>query len=96
LCRDAGNRDVVNVDILLANQIKQQIQRTFVDIADRDRKRRVTLFFFRNPDSLIGAAAERPPATSIGATGCGALSSGATILFSALLCILNLLRLLPV
>src|SRR5271170_3031626 len=46
LLGDAGNRNIVDVNILLANQIKQQVQRTFVYVGHRDRKRRIALFFF--------------------------------------------------
>ena len=47
LRRDAGNRDIVNVDVLLADQVQQQVKRTFVNISDRNRKRRIALFLFR-------------------------------------------------
>src|SRR6267378_1286033 len=36
LRRDAGDGNVVNVDILLADQVEQQIERPLVDVADGD------------------------------------------------------------
>ena len=47
LSGDLGNRDVVDVDILLADKIKQQIQRPFVHAAKSDCKREVAGGFFR-------------------------------------------------
>ncbi len=47
LAGDAGNGDVVDVDILLANKVKQKVERTVVDLAHGDRKRRLRgLFLF--------------------------------------------------
>ena len=41
---DLRDRNVVDVDVLLANQIEQQVERAFVNVADRDREREVTVF----------------------------------------------------
>ena len=35
LCGDARNRNVVDIDVLLANQIEQQVERAVVDLANR-------------------------------------------------------------
>ena len=39
LLGDAGDGDVVNVDVLLANEVEQQIERAFVHLADGDGER---------------------------------------------------------
>ena len=46
LRRNLCNRDVVNVDVLLADQVQQQIEWSLVDIQHGNRKREVALFFF--------------------------------------------------
>ena len=38
---DARDRDVVDVDVLLANQVKQQVERTVIDPSDSDGERRL-------------------------------------------------------
>src|SRR5258708_10464335 len=38
---DSRNRDVVDVNVLLANQVEQQVERAFIDAADADGKREV-------------------------------------------------------
>ena len=38
---DLRDRNVVDVDVLLANQVEQQVERTFVDLADHDGEREV-------------------------------------------------------
>ena len=35
---DFGDGDVVDVDVLLADQVEQQVERAVVDLADEDRK----------------------------------------------------------
>ena len=47
LGRDLGDRDVVDVDVLLADQIQQQVERTFINAGDSDRKREVVGFVLR-------------------------------------------------
>ena len=42
---DLCDRDVVDVDILLADQIEQQVQWTVIDLADSDRERELALVF---------------------------------------------------
>src|ERR1700728_1284224 len=44
LRRNLGDRNVVNIDVLLADQVQQQVQRAFVYIGHRDGKREVALF----------------------------------------------------
>ena len=49
---DAGNRDVVDVDVLLADEVKEEVERSVIDEAHADRKRRllgalVALFLLR-------------------------------------------------
>ena len=46
LSRDSGNRDVVDIDILLANQVEQKVERAFVNVTDSHRKREIALCFF--------------------------------------------------
>src|SRR5205823_3463571 len=48
LGRDLGDRDVVDVDVLLADQIQQQVERTFINAGDSNRKREVVGFSFRS------------------------------------------------
>src|SRR5262249_41249331 len=43
---DIGNRDVINVDFLLANDVQKQIQRPLVNITDGHSKGKVALFLF--------------------------------------------------
>ena len=59
------DRDVVNVDVLLADQVEQQIERPFVDVADGDGKREVALFFLRR---VLRLANRQEPATIAGET----------------------------
>jgi len=41
LRRDPGNGDVVNVDVLLADQVEQQVERSFINFAKRDGEREI-------------------------------------------------------
>jgi hypothetical protein len=47
LRRNLPDRDVVDIDVLFANQIEQQVERAFVDFAERDGKRKVVVFMRR-------------------------------------------------
>jgi len=38
LRRDLGDGNVINVDVLLAHQVQQQVERAIIDLADADRK----------------------------------------------------------
>ena len=42
---DPGDRNVIDVDVLLANEIKEQIEGAIVDLANGDRKRRLLGLF---------------------------------------------------
>jgi len=42
---DGCDRDVVDVDVLLADEVKQQVERPFIDVGDRDGKGIVALLF---------------------------------------------------
>src|ERR1035437_3199697 len=58
LRRDARDGNVINVDILLADQVQQQVERAFVNIGHGDRKRRIALFLLRRvPGWLRGRQA---------------------------------------
>ncbi len=41
LRRDPGDGNVVDVDVLLADQVEQQVERAFVDFAKRDGEREI-------------------------------------------------------
>ena len=38
LCGDAGDGNVVDVDVLLADEVKQKIERAVIDLANGDRE----------------------------------------------------------
>src|SRR5581483_7577967 len=40
------DRNVININVLLANQVEQQVQRSFVNIGHGNRKREIALLFF--------------------------------------------------
>src|ERR1700722_16958784 len=42
---DSPHGDIVDINVLLTNQMKQQVKRSFVDIAHGDGKRKVALLF---------------------------------------------------
>ncbi len=47
LRRDPGNGDVVDIDVLLADQVEQKVERAFVDLAERDGKGKIAGVVFR-------------------------------------------------
>ena len=46
LRRDSGNGNVIDVDVLFADQVEQQVERTFIDFAKRDGKREIAGIVF--------------------------------------------------
>ena len=46
LAGDAGDGNVVDVDVLLADEVKQKVEGTIVDLADGHGKRRLRGLFF--------------------------------------------------
>ena len=46
LCGDLRNRDVVDIDVLLADQVEEQVERAVVDQANGDREWRLLALLF--------------------------------------------------
>src|SRR2546425_10033110 len=52
LRRDLSDGNVVDIDVLLADEVELQVQRAFVDVTDSHRKREIALrFVWRSPRS---------------------------------------------
>ena len=51
LRRDPGDGNVVDVNVLLADQVEQQVERPFIDFAERDSEWKVAGIVFRGPGS---------------------------------------------
>jgi hypothetical protein len=49
LRRDFRDGDVVDVDVLLADQVKQQVERAFVDRAERNGEWKIAALVFAGP-----------------------------------------------
>ena len=64
LAGDARNRNVVDVDVLLADQVEQQIERPVVDLAHGDRERRLRSLFSLPQRAASAPAAQAEPASA--------------------------------
>src|SRR5208282_5978842 len=60
LRRDFGDGNVVDVDVLLADQVEQQVKRTFVDFAERDGERKIAGVVLRGPGGRHGRSRAAP------------------------------------
>ena len=59
LAGDLGDRDIVDIDVLFADEVEQQVERAFVDIAHADGKGEIALFFARVGSDQGGAGRQR-------------------------------------
>ena len=67
LCGDFRDRNIVDIDVLLANQIQQQVERTLVNAADADREGKVAFLLA----ALLRGCGHRSeaPAGAVSGTG---------------------------
>ena len=74
LRRDFGDGDVVDVDVLLADQVEQQVERAVVDLADDDREGRLVGVFaagLEDGGDFLGGGSSGLAGTGSAGSRCG-------------------------